>query len=495
MELRPYQTGVIEEAASHRRPLIVAPTGSGKTVIACGIIHRQPDKHILFLAHRRELIFQTRAHLGEFGVNAGIILAGEPVDLMRGVQVASIQTLWSRCMRGDRDLPHADIVFIDEAHHARARTYRQITDSYPAAQIIGLTATPCRKDGRGLGGTFDALVECPQVQELIDQGYLVGTKVFAPSRPDLKGVRVRQGDYVEAELAERMDRPQLVGDIVSHWCRLAERRKTIVFATSVAHSINLRDGFLKVGVRAEHIDGSTPKDERDKALQRLSSGELDLITNCMVLTEGWDQPDVACCVLARPTKSMGLFRQMAGRVIRPAPGKDHALIIDHAGAVFAHGFIEDPVFWTLDPDTKAETPAQAARQLEPSSRLLECSQCSAIRTAGQRCPHCGFLPGRSGKPLLVREGELCELDRAGILRPQNWPAEKKREFYLGLRHLAQNRGNKPASAAYRYKDRFGNFPPWSWNDLPPQPPSAEVAAWDRHCRIRYAKAMEKRRDG
>ena len=328
MELRPYQLDVVGEIELHERPLIVAPTGSGKTIIAAEIIRRAANKHILFIAHRRELIHQARDKLAEFGITAGVILAGEPRSPMLGIQVASIQTLWARCVRGAADLPPADIVFIDEAHHARARTYRQIVQSYPDAKIIGLTATPCRKDGRGLGGTFDVIIECPQVRALVDLGHLVRTLVFAPSTPDLKGVQTRQGDYVEAQLAARVDRPELVGDIVSHWHRLAERRKTVVFATSVAHSIHLKDEFIKTGVRAEHIDGKTPKDERGEILRRLSAGEIELVTNCMVLTEGWDQPDVACCVLARPTKSLGLYRQMVGRVLRPAPNKTDALILD-----------------------------------------------------------------------------------------------------------------------------------------------------------------------
>jgi DNA repair protein RadD len=492
IEPRPYQLDAIDEACRHRRPLLVAPTGSGKTVIASEIIRRAENKHVLFLAHRRELNFQARDHLAEFGVNAGVILAGEPLNLMKGVQVASVQTLWSRCVRGNSDLPYADIVFIDEAHHARARTYRKIIESYPDSKIIGMTATPCRRDGRGLGSTFDALVECPQIEELIKLGYLVKTRVYAPSTPDLRGVHTRQGDFVETELADRVDRPELIGDIVAHWHRLAAHRKTVVFATSVGHSIHLRDEFIKSGVRAEHIDGATPKDERDEILKRLSAGDLELVTNCMVLTEGWDQPDVACCVLARPTKSMGLFRQMAGRVIRPAPGKTDALILDHAGAIFQHGFIEDPVIWTLREDKKAEAPAQIARGLSPSERkLLTCSQCSAIRTAGKPCPECGHLPKRPGEDVHVIDGELARLDRDGIIRPQNYPTEKRIEFFLGLLHLAIERGNKPGAAAYRYKDRFGEFPPRHWNGFGPTPPSAEVLAWDRYCRIRYAKGMQK----
>jgi superfamily II DNA or RNA helicase len=163
-------------------------------------------------------------------------------------------------------------------------------------------------------------------------------------------------------LAERVDRAELVGDIVSHWHRLADRRKTVVFATNVAHSIHLAEEFAKSGTKAAHIDGSTPKDERDQILQRLSGGEIEIVVNCMVLTEGWDQPDVGCIVLARPTKSMGLYRQMVGRGLRPFAGKDHCLVLDHAGATLHHGFVEDPVRWFLAEDKRVESPAQIERR-------------------------------------------------------------------------------------------------------------------------------------
>jgi superfamily II DNA or RNA helicase len=187
------------------------------------------------------------------------------------------------------------------------------------------------------GGIFEIIIETPQVADLIQQGYLVATRVYAPVDPDLTGVRTERGDYVEWELAERMDQTRLVGDIVEHWHKLGERRKTVAFAVSVQHSIHIRDEFIRSGVRAEHIDGATPKPERDATLARLASGEIDIVTNCMVLTEGWDMPDVGCCILARPTKKMGLYRQMIGRVLRPAPGKVDAIVLDHSGAVFRHG--------------------------------------------------------------------------------------------------------------------------------------------------------------
>ncbi len=200
----------------------------------------------------------------------------------------------------------------------------------------------------------------PPGPELIEQKHLVRTRVFAPVKPDLRGVETRTGDYVESQLAERMDRINLVGDIVSHWHQYGERRKTVCFAVNVQHSLHIRDEFIKSGVRAAHVDGRMPKPERDAVLARLASGEFELITNCMVLTEGWDMPEVSCCILARPTKKMGLYRQMVGRVLRPAPGKLNAIVLDHSGAVFRHGFVEDRVEWTLDPEKRSESPTHAA---------------------------------------------------------------------------------------------------------------------------------------
>ena len=342
-----------------RRVLLVAPTGSGKTLMAAELVRlaRGRDKRVLFLAHRRELIQQAHRKLYAAGIDAGIIQAGFEPRPEQPVQIASVQTLWARAFRGTRsEKPSADLIVVDEAHHVRARTYQGILNSYPEAAILGLTATPCRGDGRGLGNVFDALVECPPVQALIDLDFLVGTRVYAPSTPDLTEVRVERGDYVESQLAERVNTDQLVGDIVEHWHRLAAPRKTVVFATGVAHSIHIRDEFRRSGVLAEHIDGKTPAEERDAILARLSRGEIDLVTNCMVLTEGWDQPDVSCIVLARPTKHMGLYRQMIGRVLRPAPGKDYALVLDHAGATWQHGLVEEPVTWTLNQDRRAENP-------------------------------------------------------------------------------------------------------------------------------------------
>jgi superfamily II DNA or RNA helicase len=230
MNLRPYQEDVIARVEDCKRPLVVSPTGSGKTVIASAIIERNRNKHVLFLAHRRELIHQPISTLKKCGVSAGYILAGMAPSNMAQVQVGSIQTLTSRYIRGDRDLPHADIVFIDEAHHSRARTYQAVIEAYPEAKVIGMTATPCRRDGRGLGNVFTDLVLAPSVEELIAQGHLVGTRVFSWN-VDLKGIRTSKGDYVESELEARMNTDKLVGDIISHHQRHAQGRPTVLFAS------------------------------------------------------------------------------------------------------------------------------------------------------------------------------------------------------------------------------------------------------------------------
>ena len=494
-ELRPYQRDVIaefnrEREAGKRRIMLVAPTGSGKTIIATTIIKQYVDtwKNALALSHRLEIISQTSAKLHDQNISHGIIKAGFSPRPLERVQVASIQTLHARAVRSDRmGLPPVDLLWVDEAHHCTAESYQSIIEAYPDAILLGTTATPCRGDGRGLGGIFETIIECPQVAQLIEQGHLVCTRVYAPVDPDLKGVKVQLGDYVESQLAERMDRPKLVGDIVTHWHKFGERRKTVAFAVNVAHSVHLRDEFVRSGVRAEHIDGTTPRAERDATLARLASGEIELVTNNLVLTEGWDMPAVGCCVLARPTKKMGLYRQMIGRVLRPADGKTDCVVLDHSGAVFRHGFVEDRVEWTLDPDRRAESPTHQQRCIEHSSRLLECTQCGAIRTAGEPCFHCGFLPQRPARGIAISAGELGLVDgnrkaAAAIIDPAT-----RRRWWAMLTHIGAERGYKQNWPAVNFKEKFGHYPGAYGATIEPEEPTAEVRSWVRSRMITYAK--------
>jgi superfamily II DNA or RNA helicase len=495
--LRDYQRDVIarvnaEIAAGRRRVLMVMQTGAGKTMTAaalCADLIAQSHR-VLWLTHRRELVNQASRTLYRNGIDAGIILPGFPMRLGEAMQIASIASLHARAIRGGSiDLPEADLVVVDEAHHAPARSWRRLLTEYPKAVIIGLTATPCRGDGRGLGGLFDAMVEGPSVAELIALCHLVRSRIYAPSQPDLTGVRVERGDYVEAQLAERMDRPQLVGDAVAHWFRLnPERRPTIAFGTGVAHSLHLRDEYRRAGVAAEHIDGNTPLEERDAIIAGLSSGAVEVITNSAVLGEGFDAPDVACLVLARPTKSLPLYRQMIGRGLRSAPGKTDCLILDHSGNVFRHGFPDDPVEWSLEPDRRAENKAHSARVNGSRPALVDCPECHAVRFQGQPCPACGWRPQPKPAAVKVVDGELGHVSAD---RTVTAAALDQRRFYAQLLYIARERGYQRGWAGHKFREKFGYWP--SWRSVEPLPPDDAVRAWERSRRIAYAKAQAKQR--
>ena len=220
----------------------------------------------------------------------------------------------------------------------------------------------------------------------------------------------------------------------------------------------MRDEFIKSGVRAEHIDGSTPKPERDAALARLASGEIELVTNCMVLTEGWDMPEVGCCILARPTKKMGLYRQMIGRVLRPAAGQDRR---DRARPFAA------PCSATASsriasngrsiPIAHAESPTHAARDATShASRLLECTQCGAIRVAGEPCGHCGFLPAPPPRPIRFGDGELgLSRTRSAAPKPRVYdPRRRATRWHAMLDAIANERGYKPGWAAHQVQGKI-----------------------------------------
>jgi superfamily II DNA or RNA helicase len=487
-DLRGYQADAVEKIEQAVRSLYVLPTGGGKTVVASSVIERAASRgeRVLVLTHRREILRQTSKKLP---IDHGLIQAGLNVDMEYPVQVASVQTLHARCMRTDKlSLPAADLIIVDEAHHVAAQTWRAILDEYPRARLVGLTATPCRSDGRGLGNFFSELIEGPQISELIAAKHLVPTIYYAPAEPNLKGVETRQGDYVINQLADRMNRDDLVGDVVSSWHKLAQRRKTLVFCVDVAHSVHIKDEFVKSGVRAEHLDGSTPKTERDAILGRLASGETEVACNCQVLTEGFDLPAIGCIVLARPTKQIGLFRQMAGRGLRPAPGKSNLILIDHSGAVFRHGLLEDPVQWTLDITKRAENHTQNERDRLAICRLIECSQCGALRKGGEPCTHCGFLPKRRPDAVIFRDGDLALVDRQRRTAIAHSDPNERIRWHAMLSYYARERAYKPGWTAYKFREKFGHWPPRV--SIQPLEPSPEVLSWIRSRNIAFAKAKK-----
>jgi superfamily II DNA or RNA helicase len=473
---------------------MVAPTGSGKTVIAAAIIARAAARghRAVVVSHRIEIVTQTREILAAGGTASGVIQAGldDQLRLYEPVQVASIATLTARAVRTKRmPLPPATLLVIDEAHHARAPTYQALIEQYPDATLLGLTATPCRGDGRGLGTVFKTMIEAPQVAALIEGKYLVKSRVYAPVPEDIaKGVKTQSGDYIISQLAGRMNTDQLVGDLVTHWHKHGENRPTVAFAVDVAHSVHIRDEFVKAGARAEHLDGSTPKNDRDAILARLRSGETKVVSNCMVLTEGFDCPDIGCIILARPTKQMGLFRQMIGRGLRPADGKTDVVILDHSGAVYRHGLPEDHVEWTLDVDRRAENPTQAKRKAGEEPKLRECPKCQVLITRPP-CGACGWIPQPRARDRDFIDGEL-GLVIGGRANGHQYSTEERRRWLAMLHHIAQERGYQRGWVAHKYKEKFDIWPAWGATPEP-IPATPEVRSWVRSRQIAYAKAQQR----
>lgn len=413
INLRPYQQSMVERtraayASGARSPLVVAPTGAGKTIffsyVASSTVAR--GRRVLVLCHRRELIRQASRKLTETGVQHGIIAPGHTAtrDL---VQVASVQTLGRRLNDPRYEAP--DLIVIDEAHHAVAGQWATIVAAYPNARLLGVTATPERLDGKGLGieagGCFDALVMGPTVGELIEGGFLTPTRVFAPAEaPDLSGVRTRGGDFDASALADAMAKPQLVGDAVAHYQRHAAGQPAILFSPSVAHADAMAEAFRAAGFRAVAASGATEASKRDAAIAGLATGAVQVLCSCDLISEGLDVPAVSAVILLRPTKSLGLYLQQVGRGLRPAEGKTHLIVLDHAGNTLRHGPPEMPREWSL-----AGRPRKPKAEQDEAPPARQCPECFAVHAPAPTCPECGFAYPTKAREIEHVAGELLDV--------------------------------------------------------------------------------------
>ena len=408
IELRQYQHGAIVNlrssiGAGNRRVLLQAATGAGKTIIACEMIRlaMNKQKRVIFIAHRKEIINQTSGKLDTFGIEHGVIMASHSRVNNHAVQVASIQTLTRR------DKPAADLIIIDETHLACSTSYKQILKHYHGATVIGLTATPTRLDGKGLGEIYSDIIQVVPMATLIAEGHLVKPRVFAPFTPDMRAVKKSKGDYDAVQIAALMDRKEITADIVKHWSASAIDRKTIVFASSVQHSKNIVDEFNGAGISAKHLDANTPAKERDKTLQAWRDGEFTVLSNMGLFIEGLDVPAASCCILARPTKSLTIYLQAVGRVMRPHETKDDCIILDCAGLTYEHGFVEDAREWTLE--------GKAKKLREEVPAVYTCPECSAAYSKAQHpydFPECGFKTPVEAKEIEHVDVEMIELTPA-----------------------------------------------------------------------------------
>jgi superfamily II DNA or RNA helicase len=411
--LRPRQIKAIDDVraayrAGFRAPLLCAATGFGKTHTAAEIIKSAIDRgnDVWFLAHLREILDDTARRLQQAEIPHGFIMAGMPRNPYKPVQIVSVQTAVRRPV-----VRKPGLIIVDECHLAVAETYRQVLAAAGNPPILGLTGTPCRLDGRGLGELFDTIIPTCSTGDLIAEGLLAPIRYYAPTKPDLAGVRSRGGDFALDQLAEAVDRPSIIGDAVAHYRKYAHGRRAVAFCVNIAHAEHTAAAFAAAGYRAVAISGKSTREERTAALTGLRQGTLDIVCNCALWVAGVDCPEIGCVILLRPTKSLTMYLQSVGRGLRIAPGKPDLIVLDHASCVFTHGLPQDPREWTLDakPKRKGSTDAPAVR---------ECPECFACHEPAPVCPACGHVYQRetvATGPAQV-DGELVEVDEAALRR-------------------------------------------------------------------------------
>jgi DNA repair protein RadD len=448
---RPYQADAFTALRTsfrtgHKRPLLVAPTGAGKNLIARLAIEAAVANgtRVVFVAPRKELVEQTSRTLDHAGINHGIMQGAHwRFRPSLPVQVATTATLMRRQVR------EPGLLFIDEAHvFFDAAT--ALRGRFPGAHMIGMTATPVRLDGRGLGEIFDDLLVVAEMGELIGEGYLTGYQIFAPPwQADTSGVKMTAGDYNRRDLARAVDRPSLTGDVVQTWLQKAERRPTLVFATGVEHSQHLANAFCAAGVRAVHVDAETAMEERTEAIRGLTEGRLEVVCNVELFTYGVDVPRVSCISVARPTQSLALHLQMLGRGLRPYPLKEYLLVLDHAGNTYRHGLPAEPREWSLDGVVKQSG--------EAAPGVRTCPMCFACCPSGTLvCPACGEpFPKKSRDGIVVKKGELSAVGEGWAART---PPDRKVELYAKWCKLAREHSYKPGYASAVFRATFGVFP-------------------------------------
>lgn len=386
-----------------RAPLLVAPTGFGKTVIFSFMsrAHAEKKGRVLILVHRQELIEQVSETLTRFEVAHDFIAPGRHSNPYCKVKIGSVFTVHRR-MRHMSWSP--TLIIVDEAHHAAASTtWGKVIATFPDAHKLGVTATPIRLSGEGLADSFDTLIQGPTTQELIDAGYLSRFRVFCPSTPDLTGVHRRMGEYAHKELELAVDRPSLTGNAVDHYLRHAKDRQAVAFCVSVQHAKHVAEQFMAAGISAQSIDGSLPDAWRRGIVQDFREGRLKILTSCDLISEGFDVPNISAGISLRPTMSLGLWLQQFGRCLRTAPGKTDTVFLDHAGNALRHGLPTDDRCWSLE-----GTRGKRNTERIPSVRI--CKKCFAANKAtASACASCGHPFEAKPREVSKKEGELKEL--------------------------------------------------------------------------------------
>lgn len=405
MILRPYQTDLVEMTRTafkhgYKRPLAVLPCGAGKTVCFADMAHRHvaknPRAYVWFLVHRRELVAQTLTTFNISGIPSDHVMVGMVQTVARSLTTDSLTVA-----RHPHTYPAPSLIIFDEAHHATATTWRRVTDAYPDVPVIGLTATPVRRDGTALSSVFDTLVVGAEALTLTREGYLAPYDYYAPRTVDMRTVRVRGADYDMDDVTDVMLESRVYGDVIKY---LDPSRKTIIYCPSVRYSMLLVERLREAGIEAQHFDGTTPTREREYIVDNFRTGTLRVLTNVDLVGEGFDVPDCDTVMLLRPTQSLALYIQQSMRAMRPAQNK-RAQVYDFVGNCYRHGMPTDPRQWTLSGRLVCSNPTA-----EPDVTCRRCEGCHLVYGGVSAvCPYCGHDNGKTRRE--IQAEEKAELER------------------------------------------------------------------------------------
>lgn len=443
MPLRPYQEELVQKLrkswlCGRIAPCIVLPCGGGKSCIVAEIAKRTTDnkKRVLFLVHRRELCEQIENTFRKWGV-----------DMLR-CTVMMVQTAARRLGK----LPYPQLIITDENHHSKANTYKKVYEAFPKAKRVGVTATPVRLDGSGLIDVNDDLIVGVSAKWLIDNNCLSPYDYYAPSLVDMTGISIKKGDYDIASVENLMLRKAVFGDVIKYYKKLAEGRQAVCYCTSVRHSMETAMQFNMAGIEAAHIDGSTPKAERQRIIEQFRRGAIDILCNVDLISEGFDVPDCECVILLRPTQSLTLYIQQSMRCMRYRKGK-RAIIIDHVGNYARFGMPDADRTWSLEGKKKGDKKELAEKQVD----IRECPECFCVfapkdenGVLRESCPECGYIfPKKEREQIEQEEAVLQKIE--GFVLDFKTPEEC---HSIGeLREYAASHGYKPGWAYYQAKQR------------------------------------------
>lgn len=437
--LRPYQTNYLNavlDAYRHgfSRPCIVLPCGGGKSVIAAEMARRATRKgnRVLYLIHRKELKDQIEQTFASWDVDMDLCFVG------------MVQTVTRRLDR----LRAPGLIITDENHHCLAVGYKRIYEAFPDAKCVGVTATPVRLNGGGLGDVNDKLIELVDAKWLIKNGYLAPYQYYAPSGLDLAGIKTVSGDYSAKQVEQRMTGAHTIfGDVIENYKSLSGG-KAICYCPTIALSKRFADTFCAAGIPAAHIDGETPGAVRDALIAEFRTGRIKVLCNVDLISEGFDVPDCSCSILLRPTKSLTLYIQQSMRcmrVDRSNPEKT-AVIIDHVGNYLRHGLPDDRREWTLD--AKKKKAPNAGQMVTVCEDCLRC-----FPKALPRCPYCGWEVPHMERKVVYEERREAALKEITGFTVQYLKSPNDCKSYDELLAYAREKGYKPGWAYYQAKSR------------------------------------------